>query len=71
MNAFEYLFSFYGLLLGLAAANVATGFADIWRDRREIAVGVCTPLVAVIVLLGCMNLWLSFWTPAQFSELDA
>ncbi len=61
MSAFEYLFTFYGLLLGLAAANVATGFADMWRDRREIAVGVCTPLIALIVLLGAMNLWLSFW----------
>lgn len=70
MSAFEYLFTFYGLLLGLAAANVATGFADMWRDRREVSVGVCTPLIAVIVLLGCMNLWLSFWTPAQFTDLD-
>ncbi len=28
MGGFEYLFTFYGLLLGLAVANVATGFAD-------------------------------------------
>ena len=46
MSAFEFLFSFYGLLLGLTLA--------------EIAVGVCAPVVAVIVLLGAMNLWLSF-----------
>lgn len=61
MSAFEFLFSFYGLLLGLAAANVATGFADMWRDRREVAVGVCPPLFALIILLGAMNLWLRFW----------
>jgi hypothetical protein len=61
MTPFEHLFSFYGLLLGLAAANVATGFADMWRDRRQVAVGVCAPLIALIVLLGAMNLWLSFW----------
>lgn len=70
MSAFEYLFTFYGLLLGLAAANVATGFADMWRDRREIAVGVCTPLIALIVLLGAMNLWLSFWRAREAVTLD-
>ena len=69
-RSFEYLFTFYGLLLGLAAANVATGFADMWRDRREIAVGVCAPLVAVIVLLGAMNLWLSFRGAQEAATLD-
>lgn len=61
MTPFEHLFSFYGLLLGLAAANVATGFAETWRDRRQVAIGVCGPLIALVVLLGAMNLWLSFW----------
>jgi hypothetical protein len=68
LSAFEYVFTFYGLLLGLAAANVATGFADMWRDRRQVAVGVCTPLIAMIVLLGAMNLWLRFWASR---EMDA
>lgn len=68
MSAFEYVFTFYGLLLGLAAANVATGFADMWRDRRAIAVGLCTPLLAVIVLLGSMNLWLRFWDSRDIAE---
>ena len=34
MSGFEFLFSFYSLLLGLAVANVATGFADIWRGLK-------------------------------------
>ncbi len=71
MSAFEYIFTFYGLLLGLAAANVATGFADKWRDRRQITVGVCTPLIAVIVLLGAMNLWLQFWNTREAAEIGA
>lgn len=61
MSAFEFVFTFYSVMLGLAAANVATGFADMWRDRRAIEVGVCAPLLAVIVLVGTMNLWLRFW----------
>lgn len=68
MSAFEYVFAFYGLLLGLAVANVVTGFADMWRERHMVAVGLCTPLIAVIVLLGVMNIWLRFW-PYQDTDV--
>jgi len=61
VNSFDYLFSFYGLLLGIAVANVAIGFADMWRDSEKIAVGTCPPLVASSVLLGGMNVWLEMW----------
>lgn len=71
MSAFEYVFAFYGLLLGLAVANVVTGFADMWRERNVVAVGVCTPLIAGIVLLGVMNIWLRFWISADTLVLTA
>ena len=61
MAPFDYLFSFYGLLLGIAVANVAIGFADMWRDCEKIAVGTCPPLLCSIVLLGGMNVWLTMW----------
>jgi hypothetical protein len=61
MGPFDYLFSFYGLLLGIAVANVAIGFADMWRDSDKIRVGSCPPLVASSVLLGGMNIWLEMW----------
>jgi hypothetical protein len=61
VGPFDYLFSFYGLLLGIAVANVAIGFADMWRDWEKIAVGTCPPLVASSVLLGGMNIWLEMW----------
>lgn len=61
MGPFDYLFSFYGLLLGIAVANVAIGFADMWRDCERIEVGTCPPLLACIVLLGGMNVWLTTW----------
>ena len=71
MSPYEYLFTFYGLLLGLAVANVATGFADMWRDRRRVSVGVCPPLFALIILLGAMNLWLRFWAMRDTMEFNA
>lgn len=61
MGSFDYLFSFYGLLLGIAVANVAIGFADMWRDCERISVGTCPPLVASSVLLGGMNVWMQMW----------
>ena len=70
MNAFDYLFSFYGLLLGIAVANVAIGFADMWRDCERIRVGTCPPLVASSVLLGGMNVWLQMWHARTFVTVD-
>jgi hypothetical protein len=61
VESFDYLFSFYGLLLGIAVANVAIGFADMWRDCEKIEVGACPPLLACVVLIGGMNVWLTTW----------
>ena len=70
MGSFDYLFSFYGLLLGIAVANVAIGFADMWRDSDRIAVGTCPPLVASSVLLGGMNVWLQMWLSRPYVTVD-
>ena len=61
MNGFEFLFSFYSLLLGLAVARVATGFADMWRGRKDAAVGVAPILLGLLVLFSAAQQWMSFW----------
>jgi hypothetical protein len=61
MGDFEYLFTFYALLLGLAVANVALGFGDMWRERKVQPIGICPPLYAVVLLLSGMNIWLRYW----------
>lgn len=71
MSDFEYVVSFYALLLGLAVANVALGFADMWRERLRIGVGWCPPLLAGSVLLGAMNTWLSTWATHAAVRVDA
>lgn len=70
MGSFDYLFSFYGLLLGIAVANVAIGFADMWRDCEKIKVGTCPPLVASSVLLGGMNVWLQMWLSRPYVTVN-
>lgn len=71
MSDFEYVIGFYALLLGLAVANVALGFADMWRDRERIGIGWCPPLLAGTVLLGAMNTWLSTWVTRDAVQVDA
>jgi hypothetical protein len=71
MGPFDYLFSFYGLLLGIAVANVAIGFADMWRDCEKISVGTCPPLLCGIVMLGGMNVWLTMWHVRPYVEVTA
>ena len=71
MSDFEYVVAFYALLLGLAVANVAIGFADMWRERERRRIGWCPPLLAATVLLAAMNTWLSNWITHQAVRVDA
>ena len=71
MGPFDYLFTFYGLLLGIAVANVAIGFADMWRDCAKVQVGYCPPLLGIIVMLGGMNVWLTMWHVRQDVGVNA
>lgn len=62
MSAFEFFFSFYGLLLGLSAAVIATGLATAIQHRRAIRIGWLTPMLALFVGLDIANFWDSAWT---------
>lgn len=61
MSAFEFLFSFYGLLLGLSAAVLATGAARAFKHRKTRKVGWLTPLLAVFVALDIATFWDAAW----------
>ncbi|WP_167309524.1 hypothetical protein [Brevundimonas naejangsanensis] len=51
LNAFEFFFSFYGLVLGLSVAVTATGLATAIQHRKKIQIGWLTPLLALFVCL--------------------
>ncbi|ESQ88331.1 hypothetical protein ABAC460_16865 [Asticcacaulis sp. AC460] len=61
MSAFEFFFSFYGLLLGLSVAVLATGAARAFKHRRTQRVGWLTPLLAVFVALDIATFWDAAW----------
>lgn len=71
MGGFEFIFTFYSLLLGLAAANVATGLADVWRDKRGVKLGWFVPVLGFIVLLLLMRQWIAYWNAREVLTMSA
>lgn len=69
MTGFEFLFTFYSLLLGLAVANIATDFADMWRDRHARLAGTSTALLGLFILLCVAQQWISFWAGRDTLEM--
>lgn len=65
MSAFEFFFSFYGLILGLSVVEVITGFSRVFKARSRIAIGYVTPLLALVVLLDIASFWASAWNEFQ------
>ena len=64
MSAFELVFAVYGLLLGLAVAEVLGGFSrtlKLKRGSRPVKIGWLTPLLGTFVVLDLMSFWLVAW----------
>lgn len=61
MSPFELVFAAYGLLLGLAFAEVLGGFArtlKLKRAAKPVRVGWLTPLLGLVVMLDLTSFWL-------------
>ncbi|WP_311271220.1 hypothetical protein [Sphingobium sp. WCS2017Hpa-17] len=60
MSAFDLVFAVFGLLLGLAVAEVLGGFARVLKMKRAakpVRVGWLTPLLGLFVLLDLTSFW--------------
>ena len=62
MGAFEFYLSFYGLLLGLSVAEVASGLLNSVGARHRVRLGRLTLLLAVFVFLDITSFWIYFWS---------
>ena len=70
MDAFEFFFSFYGLLLGFSVAELVGGFARTLHERRAVRFGLLTPLLALFVAIDIASFWNQAWVifrPAPYS----
>lgn len=70
MDEFGFYFSFFGLLLGLSVAEAANGLANAIANRRKIAMGILTPLLALFVLLDISSFWLIAWVNREHAIIS-
>jgi hypothetical protein len=61
MTDFEFIFSFYSLLFGLALTQVFGGFGNTLQERHRIKVGWLTPLLGLFVILDLTSFWEIGW----------
>ena len=72
MSQFELVFAVYGLLLGLAIAEVLGGFSralKLKRGTRAVRIGWLTPLLGILVMLDLTSFWLLAWDARD--QIDA
>ena len=61
MNAFEFVFSLFGLLLGLSLVEVLAGLVRTLKSRKVVRVGWLTPLLGVLMMLHLTTFWDDAW----------
>ena len=61
MDAFNFVFSLFGLLLGLSLAEVLSGFGRALWHRGAARLGWLTPLLAIFVMLDLTSFWGWAW----------
>ena len=69
MSAFEFLFTLYGLVLGLSVVEVVSGFARLAHERGTVKVGLLTPMLAVLLLLDLASFWVGAYGRFQTYDL--
>jgi len=71
MTVFEFVFSLYSLLFGLALAQVFAGFGNTLQERHKIKVGWLTPLLGLFVILDLISFWEIAWQLKDMFERPA
>ena len=61
MTVFEFVFSLYSLLFGLALAQVFGGFGNTLQERHKLKVGWLTPLLGLFVIIDLTTFWEIAW----------
>lgn len=75
MDAFEFAFTLFGLVLGLALAEVLGGFVRVLKARSvgpgaEAAIRWQTPLLGIVVTLDLISFWLGAWEVRAAIPID-
>src|SRR5688572_26793491 len=70
MSQFEFFMTFYGLLLGLAVAELLLGFANLLREPVRPKLGLLTPLMGAQFLVQIMTTFFDAFTKLQGVGID-
>ncbi|WP_118856838.1 hypothetical protein [Sphingomonas mesophila] len=70
MNEFEFVFSLFGLLLGLSLAEVLSGMGKALKARRRVRIGWLTPLLGLLVMVDLISFWTIAWDLRQVIPLN-
>jgi hypothetical protein len=68
MDAFNFAFSLFAIILGLSLTKVLEGFARALSRRRAVHLGWLTPLLAVFVMLDLTSFWEFGWGSRRFVD---
>ncbi|WP_051531369.1 hypothetical protein [Sphingomonas sp. URHD0057] len=76
MDAFSFVFTLFGLLMGLALAETIGGFGKALEMRHKIRIGWLLPLLGLLITFDITSLWLIAWQsrsaiPISFISLAA
>ena len=61
MDDFSFYMSYYGLILGLSVAQVASGFLNAIGARQRVKIGWLTPTLAIFIFLDITSFWVYAW----------
>jgi len=61
MSSFEFVFSLFGLVLGLSLTEVLTGFARTVQECERVRVGWLTPLLGLVLMIDLVSFWTGAW----------
>jgi hypothetical protein len=76
MDSFSFVFTLFGLLMGLALAEAIGGFGKALELRHKIRIGWLTPLLGLLITFDITSFWLIAWAsrsaiPINFISLMA
>ncbi len=68
-DAFGFTFGFYGLLLGLALAELATGFSHAYDIRSRRRLGLVAPLFGLLLIVDLITFWTNAWAYRELADV--
>lgn len=68
-EAFSFTFGFYGLLLGLAVAEIASGFSRAYDERHKRPIGIVAPLFGALLLVDLITFWINAWSYRELADV--